>query len=165
VPLPSPKIHTTVDKIHKQQGPTIYSTGNYNQYHAITHNGREYENDYICIYTHTYVCMNSQITLLSTRNKHSIVNQLHFNLSKKPFLRRRNIHPLYVESKKKKDTNELTKQKETQNRLMAARGKVRYTLLYLKWIINKNLLYSKWNSAQCYVPAWGRMNTCICMYG
>ena len=28
------------------------------------------------------------------------------------------------------------------------------TLLHLKWITNKNLLYSTWNSAQCYVPAW-----------
>ena len=32
-------------------------------------------------------------------------------------------------------------------------GKVMYTLLYLKWITNKNLLYSMRNSAQCYVPA------------
>ena len=29
-----------------------------------------------------------------------------------------------------------------------------YALLYLKWITNKNLLYSTWNSAQCSVPAW-----------
>ena len=29
-----------------------------------------------------------------------------------------------------------------------------YTLLYLKWITNKNLLHSTWNSSQCYVPAW-----------
>ena len=29
-----------------------------------------------------------------------------------------------------------------------------YTLLYLKWITNKNQLYSPWNSAQCSVPAW-----------
>ena len=29
-----------------------------------------------------------------------------------------------------------------------------YTLLYLKWITNKDLLYSTWNSTQCYVPAW-----------
>ena len=29
-----------------------------------------------------------------------------------------------------------------------------YTLLYLKWITNKDLLYSTGNSAQCYVPAW-----------
>ena len=42
-----------------------------------------------------------------------------------------------------------------------------YTLLYFKWI--NNLLYSTWNSAQCYMAAWmgrgvcGRMATCICM--
>ena len=29
-----------------------------------------------------------------------------------------------------------------------------YTLLYLKWISNKDLLYSTGNSAQCYVAAW-----------
>ena len=28
------------------------------------------------------------------------------------------------------------------------------TLLHLKWITNKDLLYSTGNSAQCYVPAW-----------
>ena len=28
-----------------------------------------------------------------------------------------------------------------------------YTLLYLKWITNTDLLCSTWNSAQCYVPA------------
>ena len=33
-------------------------------------------------------------------------------------------------------------------------GKVSYTLLCLKWITNKNLLYSMWNSAQCYEPGW-----------
>ena len=48
-------------------------------------------------------------------------------------------------------------------------GKVMYTLLYLKWIINKDLWCSTWNSAQCYVPAWmggvawRRTDTCICM--
>ena len=31
---------------------------------------------------------------------------------------------------------------------------VRYTLLYSKWITNKGLLNSTWNSAPCYVPAW-----------
>jgi len=30
----------------------------------------------------------------------------------------------------------------------------RYTLLYLKCITNKDLLYSTWNSAQCYATAW-----------
>ena len=29
-----------------------------------------------------------------------------------------------------------------------------YTLLYLKWMTNKNLLYSTENSVQCYVAAW-----------
>ena len=45
-----------------------------------------------------------------------------------------------------------------------------YTLLYFKWITNKDLLYSMWNSAQCYVAAMieelvgrGAMDTCICM--
>ena len=28
-----------------------------------------------------------------------------------------------------------------------------YTLLYLNWITNKDLLYSTWNSAQCYMAA------------
>ena len=31
-----------------------------------------------------------------------------------------------------------------------------YTLLYFKWITNKDLRYSTWNSAQCYVAAWMR---------
>ena len=29
-----------------------------------------------------------------------------------------------------------------------------YTLLYLKWITNKDQLYSTWKSYQCYVAAW-----------
>ena len=33
-------------------------------------------------------------------------------------------------------------------------GKVIYTLLRSKWIINKDLLYSTGNSAQCYMAAW-----------
>ena len=32
--------------------------------------------------------------------------------------------------------------------------KLRKLLLYSKWITNMNLLYSVWNSAQCYVAAW-----------
>ena len=35
-------------------------------------------------------------------------------------------------------------------------GMDRYTLLYLKWITNKDLLYSTRSSAQCYVAAWMR---------
>ena len=29
-----------------------------------------------------------------------------------------------------------------------------FTLLYLERITNKDLLYSTWNSAQCYAAAW-----------
>ena len=61
--------------------------------------------------------------------------------------------------------NLLTKQKETHRLRIQTHGcpgeeMVRefgvnlYTLLYLKWITNKDLLYSTWNSAQCYVAAW-----------
>ena len=43
------------------------------------------------------------------------------------------------------------------------------TLLYLKWITNKDLRYSTWNSAQCHVAAWvgGEFgeNGHMCMYG
>ena len=75
--------------------------------------------------------------------------------------------------------NLLTKQQETHRLRKQTQGpqgegivkdfgKVMYTLLYLKWITNKNLLYSTWSSAQCYVPAWvgeglGEMDTCMCM--
>ena len=66
---------------------------------------------------------------------------------------------------KRNDRNELTKQKETLRptewtygwwgeRIVRDYRKVMYTLLYLKWITNKDLLYSTWNSAQCYVAAW-----------
>ena len=55
---------------------------------------------------------------------------------------------------KRNDTNELTKKKETENKIMVVGervvrdfGKVMYTLLYLKLITNKDLTYSTWNSA------------------
>ena len=44
-----------------------------------------------------------------------------------------------------------------------------YTLLYLKWINNKDLLYGTWDSVQWSVaarmgdPVRERMDTCICM--
>ena len=31
-----------------------------------------------------------------------------------------------------------------------------HTLLYLKWVTNKDLLYSTWDSVQCYIAAWMR---------
>ena len=63
--------------------------------------------------------------------------------------------------------NLLTKQRLTglENKLMVAGGEgivrefgeIMYTLLYSKWITNKDLLYSIWNSTQCYAP--------VCMGG
>ena len=61
--------------------------------------------------------------------------------------------------------NLLTKQKETHRlrtqiydcqgeRIVRDFGKVMYTLLYLKWRTNKDLLSSTWNSAQCHPSAW-----------
>ena len=60
---------------------------------------------------------------------------------------------------------------DLESKLMVARGEetvrelgmVMYTLLYLKWITNKDLLYSTGNSAGCHVAAWmervwGRMD-------
>ena len=70
--------------------------------------------------------------------------------------------------KKKKGTNELTKQRDSQTRewtygcqrkqgeegIARKFGMAMYTLLCLKWITNKDLLYGTWNFAQCYVAAW-----------
>ena len=50
---------------------------------------------------------------------------------------------------------------DTENELLVARGEEMdigfeidmCALLHLKWITNKDLLYSTWNSAQCYVAA------------
>ena len=44
-------------------------------------------------------------------------------------------------------------------------GMDKYTLLYFKWITNKNLLYSTGNSAQCYVAAWVKEEFMGYMYG
>ena len=73
---------------------------------------------------------------------------------------------------KRNDTNDLTYKTETdlqtwRRSLWLPGEKIReritrefgvymymYTLLYLKWITTKDLQYSTWNSAQCYVAAW-----------
>ena len=81
--------------------------------------------------------------------------------------RRRNIvwHPLYLESKKNwYRWTYLQNRKRPRLRkgaydclgeeIVREFGKVMYTLLYLKWITKKDLLYSTWNSTQCYLPAW-----------
>ena len=67
----------------------------------------------------------------------------------------------YMWNLKINDTNELTKQAHRlwKQNYCWGEGRVRefgmdmYTLLYLKWITNKDLLYSTWNSVQRYVAA------------
>ena len=50
--------------------------------------------------------------------------------------------------------------KDWEHKIMVATGKgwglwkIMHTMLYLKWITNKDILYHTRNSAQCYVPAW-----------
>ena len=72
---------------------------------------------------------------------------------------------LYMWNLKRNDTSELRKQTYgcQWEGIVRVLGKVMDTLV--KWITNKDLLYSTWTSAQCYVPAWiregfgGRMDT------
>ena len=73
---------------------------------------------------------------------------------------------LHVESKKMIQINLLTKQKQTHreqtygyqeervDRRDGEFGIYMYTLLYLKWITNKDLVHSTGNSAQCYIATW-----------
>ena len=60
-------------------------------------------------------------------------------------------------------------EKDGREGLVRVFGMVMYTLLYLKWVTNKDLLYSTWNSTECYVTAWmeGEFgeNVYMCMYG
>ena len=68
--------------------------------------------------------------------------------------------------KEMRQVNLQNRKRLTENKLMAAKeeewgeGIVRefgidmYTLLYLKWITNKDLLYSIGSSTQCCVAAW-----------
>ena len=69
----------------------------------------------------------------------------------------------YMWNLKRNYTNELTYKTERDSQKMNLLvgkgmfkefGKVIYTLLYSKRITNKDLLYSTWNSVQCYVTAW-----------
>ena len=71
----------------------------------------------------------------------------------------------------------LKRETDLENELMVARGQgivkefgvIMYTLLYLKWITNKDLLYSTGKSAQCHMAACrGRgfgENGYLCMFG
>ena len=76
---------------------------------------------------------------------------------------------------KQKESHRLRKQtygfqgEEWGERIIRVFGMDMDTVLYLKWITNKDLLYSAWNSAPCYWGnlegrrVWRRMDMCICM--
>ena len=54
-----------------------------------------------------------------------------------------------------KQSHRLREQTQVSGGAMARESGVdMYTLLYLKWIANKVLLYSTGNSAHCYVAGW-----------
>ena len=75
-----------------------------------------------------------------------------------------------MQNRKTNDTNELIYKTETDSQMYRTNLKLSggrvgrkdsrecvidvYTLLYLKWITNKDLLYSTGNTAQCYVAVW-----------
>ena len=85
-----------------------------------------------------------------------------------------------MQNLKRNDTNELIYETQTQNmnlRLLVGEDQgeeiVRDfgvdTLLYLKWMTNKDLLQSTGNATQCYMADWmgGEFgeNGSMCMYG
>ena len=87
-------------------------------------------------------------------------------------------HIPYVWNLKRNYRNELTKQKETHREpiycwrgegIVRKFGKDMDTLLYLRWITNKDLMYNTRISTQFYVPVqmagevWGRTDTSMCM--
>ena len=79
-----------------------------------------------------------------------------------------NMFAVYKKSMAQKQTHRLRKctygcQREETDREF---GMAMYTLLYLKWITNKDLLHSTANSVQCYVAAWvGGEFGYMCVYG
>ena len=62
------------------------------------------------------------------------------------------FHSLHYITHKKKVSN--IEKCSVRKRIVREVGMGMYTLLYLKWVTSKDLLYSTWNSAQCYVASW-----------
>ena len=64
------------------------------------------------------------------------------------------IYKTETDSMTKKANLQLPKGKGDGEGINRELGMERYTHLCLRWITNKDLLCSAWNSAQCYVAAW-----------
>ena len=75
-------------------------------------------------------------------------------------LKRNDINELTYKAQRDSETHRFREQtygcmgKEWEEKILREFGVGIYTLLYLKWIANKDLLYSTRNSAQCYVAVW-----------
>ena len=81
--------------------------------------------------------------------------------SEKNMIQKDTYNPVFIAAlftKAKKETHRLRKQTsgDRWEGIVTEFGMVMYTLQYLKWITHKGILYSTWNSAQCYVAAWMR---------
>ena len=48
----------------------------------------------------------------------------------------------------------VARRKDRGERIVREFGMNMYTMRYLKWMTNRDLLYSTWNSTQCYVVIW-----------
>ena len=60
----------------KQQGPTVYSTGNYIQYPVVNHHGKEHEKECIYIYfaTQQKLTQHCKSTILQLKKKKRIMS-------------------------------------------------------------------------------------------
>ena len=75
---------------------------------------------------------------------------------------------VYIPNRLTDFENEITVGRSGGGGIVREFGMNMYTLLYLKWITNKDPHYNTWNSAQCCgrldgKGVWGRKDTCICM--
>ena len=69
---------------------------------------------------------------------------------------KRNDTNVYLQNRLTDFENEIMVGSSREERILREFGMNMYTLLCLKWITNKDPLYSTWNSAQCYVAGWMR---------
>ena len=67
---------------------------------------------------------------------------------------KRNDTNVYLQNRLTEFENEIMVGSSREERILREFGMNMYTLLCLKWITNKDPLYSTWNSGQCYVADW-----------
>ena len=55
-------MQTVTYRMDQQQGPMVYSTGNYIQYPVINHIGKEYKKEYVCLYNRITLLYSKRLT-------------------------------------------------------------------------------------------------------